>query len=424
MFIEFYYPEINGVEIPDNNFRGVFKPKNVESTVNIEALIRTALQNPLGSETLNKRVKSSDNILLLSDDNTRSTPVKELLSVILPDLQSLGIRKEKITILMALGTHRVMTRDELIDKLGPRVVDEYQVINHLWDKKEQNKFYGKTSRGIEVWGNKLLQENDFVIGLGHIVPHRVAGFSGGGKIVQPGAANGKSTGETHWLSALVKGSDLIGRRDNPVREQIDEAAQLMGLDFIVNVVQDLNRKTVGVFAGDLVDAHRAGCRMAKEIYGVKIPQADIVITDSYPADLELWQAAKGIYSSDLVVKDGGYIILVTPCPDGVAKAHPEIERFGYQSLEKTQQLLTQGKLQEKSVAAHLVHSGQVIREKARGILVCPHISDSLKEKLGFIPAESVQAALTYALSKLGKGASVVVLLHAGEILPLIDEEHR
>jgi len=418
MFVNFYYPNIKGVEIPDENLIGVFKPKSREKIVDVEILVKEALQNPIDCGKLSEIINSTDKILILSDDNTRNTPVDKILDVLLPHLLELGIKKENITILMALGTHRPMNQSELVEKLGLQIVEEYNVINHFWDKEEQNMYYGETSKGIEIWGNKLLDESDFVIGLGHIVPHRVAGFSGGGKIVQPGVANGKSTGETHWLSALVSGSEIMGKRDNIVREQIDEAARLMGLDFIINVVQDLKENVVGVFVGDLVSAHRAGCNLAKEVYGVKIPKADIVITDSYPADIELWQAAKGIYSSELVVKEGGYVILVTPCPEGVSITHPEIEKFGYLTLGETQELLEKKYLEEKSVAAHLVHSGRVIKEKAHGIMVCPNISDEIKEKLGFVPAASVQDALSYALDKKGKDASIVVMLHAGEILPI------
>ncbi|MDK2798721.1 MAG: lactate racemase [Clostridiales bacterium] len=418
MVINFYYPEIQGVEIPDENLCGIFEPKLSENNADVEKLILQALQEPIGCKKLSERLKPSDKVLIISDDNTRHTPVDRILSVLLPYLQDIGIRKDNIRILMALGTHRPMSTSELVDKLGQNIVDEYKVINHLWNREEENMYYGKTSKGIEVWGNKLLYESDFIIGLGHIVPHRVAGFSGGGKIVQPGVSNGQSTGETHWLSALVSGSEIMGKRDNLVREQIDEAAKLMGLNFIINVVQDLKENVVGVVAGDFIEAHRAGCDLAKEVYGVKIPKADIVITDSYPADIELWQAAKGIYSSELVVKDGGYVILVTPCPEGVAKTHPEIEKFGYVSLEEAKKLIETNQLQEKSVAAHLVHVGRVIKDKAHGIMVCPNISNELKEKLGFIPADSAQEALSYALSKVGKHASVAVMLHAGEILPL------
>lgn len=421
MKVDFYYPEIAGVEIPDKNLLGVFKPNIRDCNFNVEDLILETLNKPISTKKLNQELNSGDKILILSDDNTRATPVDKILKVLLPYLHDLGIKKEDIIILMALATHRPMSRQELISKLGQQIVEEYKVVNHLWDKEEQNIYYGKTSKGIKVYGNKLVKEADFIIGLGHIVPHRVAGFSGGGKIAQPGVCTGVTTGETHWMSALVPGTEIMGKRDNLIREQIDEAARLMGLNFIINVVQDLKGRVVGVFAGDLVDAHRAGCELAKEVYGVKIPKADIIITDSYPADIELWQAAKGIYSSELVVKENGYVILVTPCPEGVSKTHPEIEEFGYQTLEETEKLINEGKLKEMSVAAHLVHVGRVIKEKANGILVSPNIPNEVKEKLGFISADSVQEALSYALNKKGKDASVVVMLHAGEILPINSE---
>jgi len=420
MELEFYYSDIEGVNIPDDNFAGIFKPKTNDNNFEVEELVLEALQNPIGTNRLKQAIEAGDEILILSDDNTRSTPVDKILNFLLPRLHKLGVKKEDITILMALGTHRPMDKEELVEKLGKQIVDEYNVVSHLWDKDEQNIYYGKTSEGIEVWGNKLLKESDFVIGIGHIVPHRVAGFSGGGKIAQPGVCTGKTTGETHWISALVPGVDIMGQRDNIVRKQIDESAKLMGLDFIINVVQDLEEKVVDIFAGDLVEAHRAGCESAKNLYGVKIPKADIVIADSYPADIELWQAAKGVYASELVVKEGGYVILVTPCPEGVSKSHPEIEEFGYQNLEETQRLIDNKELEELSVAAHLVHVGRTIKEKASGIMVCPNIANDLKEKLGFISADSVQEALEYALDKKGEDASVVAMLHAGDILPVSD----
>ncbi len=418
MLVNFYYPEIKGIEIPNENLCGVFKPKTTQNNFDVEKLVQKALDQPIGSPRLKNRVRKGNKILIVTDDNTRFTPADKILRVLLPYLNELGIKKEDITILIALGTHRAMSKKELIIKLGHEVVDEYKVVNHLWDKEEENIYYGKTSKGIEIWGNRLLKESDFVIGIGHIVPHRVAGFSGGGKIVQPGVSTGKTIGDIHWLSALVPGTEIMGKRNNLVREQIDESARLMGLDFIINVVQDLKGKVVGVFAGDLVAAHRAGCDLAKEVYGVKVPKADIVVVDSYPADIELWQAAKGIYSSELVVKDGGYVILVTPCSEGVSKTHPEIEKFGYLSLEETQRLIRKKKLEDLTVAAHLVHVGRVIKEKAHGIMVCPNISNKVKQKLGFIPASSAQKALSYALHKKGQDASIVVMLHAGEILPI------
>jgi len=420
MKLNFLYDNIAGVQIPDKNFLGLYKPGSFNIEKDADELIREALDNPIGSNRLEELLKAGDRVLILSDDNTRATPVARILEVFLPRLREIGIKKTDISFLIATGTHRPMNKEELIAKLGKVVVSEYKIENHQWDRDEDNVYYGETSKGIKVFGNKRLKEADFVIGLGHIVPHRVAGFSGGGKIVQPGVCNGLTTGKTHWMSALVSGEEIIGKRDNPVREQIDEAAQLMGLDYIINVVQDASGKIAGVFCGDFIEAHRSGCQLAKKIYGVKIPRADIVITDSYPADLELWQAAKGIYSSELIVNDGGFVILVTPCPEGVAITHPEIEDIGYKSFTEVKALVDEKRLEELSVAAHLVHVGRVIRERATGILVSPGIPHNIKESIGFVSADTVEEALAYAFREKGKDATVVAVLNAGELLPVVE----
>jgi len=145
-----------------------------------------------------------------------------------------------------------------------------------------------------------------------------------------------------------------------------------------------------------------------------------VITDSYPADLELWQAAKGIYSSELIVNDGGFVILVTPCPEGVAITHPEIEDIGYKSFTEVKALVDEKRLEELSVAAHLVHVGRVIRERATGILVSPGIPHNIKESIGFVSADTVEEALAYAFREKGKDATVVAVLNAGELLPVVE----
>jgi nickel-dependent lactate racemase len=419
MKVKFYYKNVGSIDMSNYNFKGVFSPKENNEKIDLKVQLSLSLQEPIGSESLAKKLAPGKRVLILSDDNTRTTPVREILNQLLPYIESSGVRREDITILMAVGTHRMMKDEEIIKKIGKEIFKNYVVKNHEWNDLNQNTYFGKTSKGIEVWGNKLLKESDVIIGLGHIVPHRVAGFSGGGKIVQPGVSTGITTGQTHWLSALIRGNEIMGKRDNIVRGQIDESAKLMGLDFIINVVQDLEGNVVGLYCGDFIEAHKVGCEKAKDVFGVDIPKADIVLTDSYPADIELWQAAKGIYSSDLVVKDGGVIILVTPCPEGVAVSHPEIEKFGYMSLKEVEKLIQNKELEEMSVAAHLVHVGRVIKEQATGIMVSENISKEIKEKIGFMHAESVEDALNLAIKIKGSDASIVAMLHAGEILPIV-----
>jgi nickel-dependent lactate racemase len=152
--------------------------------------------------------------------------------------------------------------------------------------------------------------------------------------------------------------------------------------------------------------------------------ADIVIADSFPADMELWQASKGIYSADLALKPGGILILVTPCPEGVSAEFPEISRIGYRPFVEVEDLVQSGELRDLTLAVHLVHVGRVVREKATGILVSPGIDAATASALGFLSAETPQAALDLAFSRKGKSATVAVLRNGGEIMPVVRDAHH
>jgi nickel-dependent lactate racemase len=144
-----------------------------------------------------------------------------------------------------------------------------------------------------------------------------------------------------------------------------------------------------------------------------------VVADSHPYDSELWLASKGIYASELAVRQGGVVILVSTCPEGISPSHPEVLEFGYQTFETVDQWVRQGKIQKLTAAAHLVHVGRVVKERARGIMVCPGISKEEKERLGFLHAKNPQEALDIAFSLLGHDARIAVLQRGGEILPVI-----
>ena len=155
----------------------------------------------------------------------------------------------------------------------------------------------------------------------------------------------------------------------------------------------------------------------------QLPQeADIVVADSHPYDSDLWLAAKGIYAADLAVKEGGVVILVTPCPEGVSPSHPEVLDLGYRVFEEVDRNVREGKIKKLTVAAHLVHVGRVIKERAKGILVCPGISKEETERLGFVHAQEPQEALEIAFTLLGRNANVAVLHRGGEILPILQEK--
>jgi nickel-dependent lactate racemase len=331
-----------------------------------------------------------------------------------------GIKPHGIRFLIASGTHRPMTKEEILGKFGKEIPKRFKFLAHRWWDPAQLIHLGETKGGTPIFVNRLITEVDLIIGVGQIVPHRVTGFSGGGNIIQPGICGEETTGKTHWLGAQFKGREILGKIQNPVKDEIEKIARKAGLKWIVNTIQDGSGQLVGAVTGHPVQAYRKGAARSREVYQALLPQeADIVVADSYPYDSELWLASKGIYAAELAVREGGVVILVTPCPEGVSQSHPEILEWGYQTFEEVDQKVRQGKITKLTVAAHLVHVGRVIKERARGILVSPGISQKEAERLGFIYAREPQEALEFALSHLSRPARVAILQRGGEILPVI-----
>ena len=422
MRINFPYPGINSIDIPDQNLLGIFAPSTVEIEKSEDEIIEEALLQPIGSSPLHEILEWCQDVLILVDDYTRTTPTQKILPRLMIELERGGIKREGIRFLIASGTHRPMTEEEILKKFGKEIPKQYLILNHHWWDSSQMVYMGETPSGIPIHINRLVEEVDLIIGIGQIVPHRVSGFSGGGNIIQPGICGEETTGKTHWLSAQFDGWEILGRITNPVKKEIERVAEKSGLEWIVNTIQDGTGRLVKVVAGDPVHAYREGAAKSREVYLSQLPEeADIVVADSHPYDSELWLAAKGIYAAELAVRKGGAVILVTSCPEGISVSHPEVLEWGYQTFEEVDQKVRQGAIKKLTAAAHLVHVGRVIKGRAKGILVSPGISKEEAERLGFIYARNPQEALDIAFSHLSRDAKVAVLQRGGEILPVIKD---
>ena len=420
MRIPFSYPEIPPLEVPDQNLLSVLMPRTVEPAASAAQLAEEALNNPIGCAPIEEEVSPSTRILVLVDDITRQTPAGAILPPLFQRLANRRVQKKNVQILIAAGTHARMSPAEIERKLGPHLPREHTVTLHHWKDEAKLKAIGTTADGTPIRVNHMLSEADLVIGIGQIVPHRVMGFTGGATIVQPGVSGKEITGYTHWLSALYPGREILGVAENPVRQEVERIAAKAGLRFILNVVMDATHRVVHVVAGDPVAAHRRGAELSEKVYGFSQAEpADIVIAESYPADYDLWQAAKGIYSTELSVKRGGVAVLVTPCPHGVSEEHPEVEQLGYHGYAEVRSMVESKTITDLVAAAHLVHVGRVIRDKAHGIMVSPGIDRETQGHLGFEPAHSPQQALQMALEIAGPDAKTVVLRHGGDVLPLV-----
>jgi nickel-dependent lactate racemase len=404
-------------DVPERNLAAVMHPAPTRPLADLDAAIAKALNAPMGQPPLAEGVRPSDKILIVSDDNTRLTPVDRLLPPLVEKLNNAGVPDGNIQVIMALGTHRAMTAAEMRAKVGEAIFSRLTVFNHDWRDPEVLVDLGVSKNGTPLEVNRAAVEADVVIGIGAIVPHHIPGFSGASKIIQPGICGARTTAETHLLSTRHDDS-LLGLVENPVRQDLDDIADRVGMKTIFNVVMDAGGRVVGLFFGEMRTAFRGGAALAREIYGIPYREpADIVIANSCPADLDFWQSHKSLYPAARMVKPGGTIIVTTPCPEGVSPVHTSLLDFTAWPSAEIETAYRRGEI-KSGVAAALAVAWAKVREKAPVILVSPGIPDQDARRLGFTPAADITAALDEAFQRQGPDARVSVLTHAPDTLPL------
>ncbi len=404
--------------VPDRNLAEVLSPKPSTPVSDLKRAIKEALDSPIGQDPLEKWVQPGDRVILISDDNTRLTPADCIIPPLLERLNAAGVPDDRISCIMALGTHRYMTDAEMEAKVCDGVYRRIRVFNHEWRDPASLVDLGVSSQGTPLLVNRAVAEADVVIGIGAIVPHHIPGFSGSSKIVQPGVSGARTTAETHLLSCSGGGDSFLGIADNPVRRDMDDMADRVGMRTIFNVVMDSQGGVVGVFYGDMRSAFKAGIELAKDIYGVAYHETpDIVVANSYPCDLDFWQSHKSQYPAQRMVRPGGTIIVCTPAPEGVSPVHTDLLNFTAWSSKKIKAAYRDGRI-KNGVAAALATAWAMVREKASVIMVSPGIPAEDKFRLGHTHADSIEAAIAEALRRQGPDARLSVLTHAPDMLPI------
>jgi len=424
MDIRFPYedPAIASAEIDEARLIGVCGPQLPEAPrSDVAEQVAEGLEAPIGSPPLAELVEPSSRVVLLVDDNTRTTPIDRMLTPVLAELNRGGVPDEHVTALIALGTHRPMTDTEIQEKYGADNVARIRFVNHAWHDPAELVDIGRTKLGFEAMVNRHAVEADLVVGLGHIVPHATAGFSGGGKTLMPGISGQRTLDQTHWASLDIPLPKLLGWRDNPIREAIDEIARRAGLTFIVNIVPRPDGLAQGVYCGDVVEAHRIGCEASRELYGVPVPErADIVVIDSAPADIDLRQAIKAVASGVLAAVSDGVLVLVTPCPEGVAPQFPEYEQIGFRPTAEVDALIEEGKVSRVG-GYTLACIGEVLAGGLTVILASPGVDPEVARHMGFLSEPTAQTAVDHAIG-LRPDGTVLVLRHGSEILPVVNKD--
>ena len=408
------------IRVPERNLMAVASPKEIPPAADLAGSIRAAMRSPIGMPPFAEVLGRGQKLLVLVDDVTRPTPVSDILPILWDELE-VDRKSVDVTVLIALGTHRKMTAEEIDSKIGRETVRRYRVLNHEWEDESALVDLGCTPNGTPIKINRLVQESDFVLGLGNIVPHNIAGWSGGGKIVQPGVSGKETTYGTHLLSARCPSTNL-GKLYNPVRVEIEEVARRTRLTGVVNTILNRHNRVVHVVAGRSSAAYEAGVGLAREIWEVRVPAlADIVIVSSHQADIDFWQANKGLYASERVVKRGGDIILVTPCPERLSSQEEHRAALASSQGIPSRNLYHEARRRGMEDYAALCVSD--ISARCRDLAWVTVVSGGLTAEdlavLGVDRAESVEAALDKALVRQGREATILVLTHGGETVPVL-----
>jgi nickel-dependent lactate racemase len=290
----------------------------------VRRAVEEALNRPIGTPKLRDLVKPRQTVALVVTDITRKLPEEIILPLLVKELEVGGIKKKDITAVVATGTHRPNTPEELREKFGD-VVDEIAFVNHDPWNSEGLIHLGISQGGIPLVFNRKVAQVDIRISTGVIETHLFAGYSGGVKSIAVGVAGEETIGATHNYQMLQQ--TRLGRIEgNEFRRFLTEATQALGLHFIVNVVQTGKKEIVKVVAGDPVGAFHEGVKVARDLYEVEIDQpGEIVVSGvSYPKSRDLYQATRAanvvVFGPQPVVVMGGVILIPASCEDGCG--HP------------------------------------------------------------------------------------------------------
>ena len=307
------------IEIPDKNFvcSLVAHSENFKANGSEQEIIERAMDNPIGSKSLEELVQGKRRMVIISSDHTRPVPSRVTMPIILRRIREAN-PDIKITILIATGFHRPTTRQELIDRYGAEIVARENIVVHR-SRDDEMADLGTLPSGGKLLLNKVAIDTDLLIAEGFIEAHFFAGFSGGRKAILPGIASATTVMANHCSEFIASPFARTGLlENNPIHRDMLYAAAQAKLAFILNVVIDAKKEVIAAFAGDSQKAHAKGCQFVLNMSQVKKNPTDIVITTNggYPLDQNIYQAVKGMTAAEANCKAGGVIIMVAGLSDG------------------------------------------------------------------------------------------------------------
>lgn len=377
-------------------------------------LVQEALANPIGSEKLSTLAEGKENIVIIASDHTRPVPSKVIMPAMLSEIRK-GNPNAKITILISTGCHRGTTKEELINKFGPQIVEEENIYVHNCDEREKLTNIGTLPSGGICEVNTIALNADLLVAEGFIEPHFFAGFSGGRKSVLPGIAGRSTVLANHCSEFIDNPCARTGvLENNPIHADMLWAAKQAKLAFIVNVVLNGEKEAIYAVAGDVEQAHKKGTDFLSSLCGAKAIPADIVITTNggYPLDQNVYQAVKGMTAAEATVKDGGVIIMMAASNDGIGGDHFYHQLADEPDISKTmEQFLARGRNETIPDQWQTQILLRILMKYT--VIYISGMDDETIRNMHMTPAHSLNEALEIARSILQKDDPAVVAIPDG-----------
>lgn len=408
------------VEFPDDRTT-VIEPSPQRGLPDEQAAVVAALDRPVQCAPLRDLVAPGKRIVVVHTDITRATPNDRLIPWLLAYLEGAGARREDITLLNGLGTHRPNTRIELEQMLTPAVVANYRCLNHEPENDDAHVQFGVTRTGQSALINRHLVEADVRIITGFIEPHFFAGFSGGPKGIMPGVAALRTVMSNHGAKNIGDRRSTFGVTEgNPIWEEMRDIALRVGHSFLLNVALNERRRITGVFAGDLIAAHKAGIEFvrASAMQRVERPFDIVVTTNSgYPLDMNLYQAVKGMRAADLIVKDGGTVIIAAECSEGVPDGSPydRLLRSVGSGDELLEKVNSPGFVWPEQWQGHI----QSLIQRRAEIQIYTAMDDTRVRAAHLIPCRDIATAVRARLGSAPDGQRIAVLPQGPLTIPYL-----
>jgi nickel-dependent lactate racemase len=400
-----------------------------EISQSVSEMVAHSVGNPIGTPPLEKLIKPSDSVTIVVDDMTRPTPKKEILTCLLDRLQAFGVSRDRIDVVIGLGTHRPLGDEEIRAAMGESICRDIRITNHDCRSTALVPL-GRLRHAGEVRVHPLVTKADFRITIGSIIPHPFNGFGGGAKLIFPGVVNYDAIRANHTALMLAKGVGLGNLRSNPFYEEVKEAARLAKLDFTINAVYDSRERVKRVVAGHFEKAHAVGAAMCSDECSVKFSDAaDVTISSTFPYT-EGPQLTKPLGPATAVTRKGGTVILFAGAIRGGRVPEPFLKSFdtAFSVCGNDAKQLVLDCLRDRSVIVPdapmdfncainltLLYLGRV-----NVILVSKDADEEQASRLGFSFARSLDQAIAKVSKDLPE-ATVNILPSGGLIIPVVSE---